>query len=389
MYQLILIRYGEIGLKGKNRREFEDKLIRNIKKSLHRSGIEGSEVYKTHGRIYVKAKHSLTQIVEILSKVAGIVSFSPCIQLPLDMDIVKETALRDLTEGDREGTFKVAVKRANKQFPHQTYEICNIIGSHVLNNTDKWKVDVKDPDATIRVEVRENDIYLFSKVIPGLGGMPVGSNGKALLLLSGGIDSPVAGYMTMKRGVGIEAIHFHSFPFTSERAKEKVIDLCKILTSYGSSIKLHIVPFTIIQKEIRQHCPEDLSITVMRRMMVRIAERIAIKRRALALVTGESIGQVASQTLESMFTIENVVKIPIFRPLIATDKTEVIKIAQHIGTYETSILPYEDCCTIFLPKKPKTKPRTIQAEAAEQSLDIDKLIAEAIAGIETIELGNE
>lgn len=383
MYQVVLIRYGEIGLKGKNRRNFEDKLIRNINKVLASNKVEAT-VSRTYGRLYVNINNNLAEITQCLQLVFGIVSFSPCIRLPLNIDEVKNAALKDMENFYGDKTFKVQVKRANKSFPHDTYEICNIVGSYILENKKGWKVDVKQPEVTVQIEVREEEIFVFSQNFKGLGGLPVGSNGKGLILLSGGIDSPVAGYLTMKRGVQLEAIHFHSFPFTSDRAKEKVVDLCSHLTKYGGKIMLHVVPFTNIQKEIRQHCPDDLSITIMRRMMVRIAEKLAIKRRALILVTGESIGQVASQTLESMFTIENIIKIPVIRPLITMDKTEIIQLAKEIDTYHTSILPYEDCCTIFLPKSPKTKPRPTQAEAAEANLKVEQLIEEAIEGIETI-----
>ncbi|MGF7186565.1 thiamine biosynthesis protein ThiI [Desulfitispora alkaliphila] len=384
MYDVVLIRYGEIGIKGKNRGEFEKKLINNINKVLHSNGVE-TKVQKTFGRMFVPLDNNWEVVKESLQRVFGIVSFSPCFKLPLDIEKAKEAALNDI-KGCEGKTFKVNTKRANKDFEYKTYDVNHLIGSHILRNTEDLTVDVKNPDINISVEIRDENIFLFSKTIPAAGGLPVGTNGKGLLLLSGGIDSPVAGYLTMKRGVQIEAIHFHSFPFTSDRAKEKVLDLGRIMAGYGGKVKLHIVHFTEIQTEIKKHCPEDLGITIMRRMMVRIAERLARKRRALALVTGESIGQVASQTLESMFTIENVIKIPVLRPLVAMDKTEIIDLAREIGTYETSILPYEDCCTIFVPKSPKTRPRVVQAESAEEGLDIEALIEKAMENIETIDL---
>jgi thiamine biosynthesis protein ThiI len=283
-------------------------------------------------------------------------------------------------------TFKVEARRANKQFPLQSPEIMKAVSRHVLANSgqDQLKVDVHNPELTLTVEVRETKAYVMCDVIDGPGGLPVGTAGKVMLLLSGGIDSPVAGWMAMKRGATVEAIHFHSFPFTSERAQEKVNELAKILAKHGGRVRLHNVYFTEIQKAIRKHCPEEYSVTIMRRFMMRIADRLAHKRKALALVTGESLGQVASQTLESMYTINHVTNIPILRPLIAIDKVEIMNIAKKIGTYETSILPYEDCCTIFLPKNPKTRPKVSEAEAAEAKLDIEALIEEALERTESI-----
>ncbi len=244
-------------------------------------------------------------------------------------------------------------------------------------------VDLNEPELEIHIEIRQEGAFLFSDAMPGAGGLPVGSSGKALLMLSGGIDSPVAGWLTMKRGVRLEAVHFHSFPFTSEQSRKKVEDLVQILTRYGGKIRLHIVPFTEIQTEIRKTCPESLGITIMRRMMLRIAERLALKYRALAIATGESLGQVASQTLESMLTINQVTRLPVLRPVVAYDKQEIIALAKQIGTYETSILPYEDCCTIFTPKSPKTRPRPEMAERAEQNLDVDGLVHRAVEQVES------
>jgi thiamine biosynthesis protein ThiI len=348
-----------------------------------------TNIEKSYGRIYVPIENNLEQVAAALKLLFGVVSFSPCFRLPKDIEAVKAAALKDISNYQGQKTFKVATKRAYKDFAYDSYAISREVGGHILLNSSGWAVDVKNPDVTINVEVREDEIFVFSQIVDGLGGLPVGSNGRGLLLLSGGIDSPVAGYLTMKRGVQIEAVHFHSFPFTSERAKEKVIDLCRVLVCYGGKIRLHIVPFSKIQTEIKKQCPEDLGITIMRRMMVRIAEKLARKRRALALVTGESIGQVASQTLESMYTIENVIKIPVLRPLIAMDKTEIIMLAKKIGSYDISILPYEDCCTVFLPKNPKTRPRPIQAEEAEQALPVAELIKEAVEKIETLVLGSD
>ncbi|MGB8955071.1 MAG: tRNA uracil 4-sulfurtransferase ThiI, partial [Tumebacillaceae bacterium] len=281
-------------------------------------------------------------------------------------------------------TFKVEGRRADKRFPLTSPEIAREVATHVLKNVEGLKVDVHNPELTLTVEVRESKAYLLCDIIPGPGGLPVGMSGKVMLLLSGGIDSPVAGWMAMKRGATVEGIHFQSFPFTSERAQEKVNDLAKILAKHGGRVRLHNVYFTEIQKAIRMHVPEEYSITIMRRIMMRIADRLAHQRKALALVTGESLGQVASQTLESMYVINNVTNMPILRPLVAMDKVDIMRIAKNIGTYETSILPYEDCCTVFMPKNPKTRPKLHEAEAAEAKLDIEALIQEALEKTETL-----
>jgi tRNA uracil 4-sulfurtransferase len=389
MYNLILIRFGEIGIKGKNRSDFERKLEENIVHMLEGLHVQ---VKRADGRIWVRmqGQENHEEAIERLRFVPGIVSLSPVKAVPLDMDAIRASAaeiMRRLVEnrGNRERlTFKVEAKRANKQFPFSSPEIAQKLGGHLLRQIPSIKVDVHEPEVTLWCEVRAEEAYLYSEVIPGPGGLPVGSSGRVLLLLSGGIDSPVAGWMALKRGAELEAIHYHSFPFTSERARQKVEDLAQILARYAGKVRLHVVHFTEIQKAIRQHCPEELSITIMRRFMFRIAERLAHRRRALALVTGESLGQVASQTLESMYTINHVTTMPVLRPLVALDKTEIMRVAKEIGTYETSILPYEDCCTIFLPKSPKTRPRVEEALAAEQNLDIESLVAEALEKTETV-----
>jgi tRNA uracil 4-sulfurtransferase len=280
----------------------------------------------------------------------------------------------------------VVSKRANKKFLIGSQELNRRIGGYILAHAKEVKVDVHQPDLYVHVEVRNQHSYVYGNDIAGLGGLPVGSSGRVMLLLSGGIDSPVAGYLALKRGVELHAVHFHSYPFTSDRAKQKVIDLAQILTRFAGKIHLHVVPFTEIQTEINKHCYESYTITIMRRMMLRIAEELANRNGALALVTGESLGQVASQTLESMRTINAVTHMPILRPVIGMDKQEIMAISKQIGTYETSILPYEDCCTIFLPKAPKTKPDILVAERQEAKLDVEKLVIEAVEGTEVIEL---
>lgn len=385
MYTDILIRYGEISLKGKNRKIFEKILVKNIKDGLQDLG--RYQIDRTFGRVFLrKAGEHVDEIVNRLVQVPGIVSVSPVVRTNLDIEAAKEVAFLVLDDAlPKGGSFKVETKRANKNFPMKSPEITPAVAGYILSHweekyTDKQlTVDVHNPEATLYVEVRSEDIYLYSKVVYGPGGLPVGASGRGMLLLSGGIDSPVAGWMGMKRGVTVDALHFYSFPFTSERSKEKVIDLTKILARYSGKIRLFIGYFTNIQKAIGLNCPERLHITIMRRMMMRMATEIARQNGAKVLFTGESLGQVASQTVESMEVINAVTNIPILRPLVCMDKTEIIDISRKIGTYETSILPYEDCCTVFVPDAPATKPRLKDAEEAENGMDIEGLIQEAIA----------
>lgn len=389
IYDTILVRLGELALKGKNRNQFESKLIHNIEVRLH--AFPNVKLHRTFGRIYIDLNGTpLEDVIQRLKKVFGIVSFSPAIRVEADIQKMKEAALRIIDDLDIfPNTFKVSARRPDRTFPLSSMEIPQHVGGYILANHDgKIRVDVHNPDVEIKIEVREEGVYIMGKVIPGAGGFPVGTNGKVLLLLSGGIDSPVAGWYMLKKGVRLEAIHFHSYPFTSERAKDKVIDLAQQLTAWGGRIRLHVVPFTEIQTEIKKNCPEDLLVTVMRRYMMRIAERVAENIDALALATGESLGQVASQTLDSMNTINRVVQLPVLRPLIAMDKTEIVKVAQDIGTFDTSILPYEDCCTIFTPKNPRTKPKPKVLERVEalSGMDMERLIENAVNSIEVIEL---
>lgn len=382
-YDHILIRYGEMSLKGKNIKQFIIKLQENLQQKIKE--FPNVKVTRTQGRMFVLLNgHDPEPIMEKCKKVFGIQSLSLAIKVDNDIDQIKEAALFALQNAKDVKTFKVAVKRINKNFPIQTNELNQLLGAHLLTNTDGITVDVHNPDVEVKVEIRLEAAYITSKAIPGLGGLPVGTSGKSLLLLSGGIDSPVAGFLAMKRGVHLEAIHFHSPPYTSERAKQKVIDLSKQLTKYGKSIKIHIVPFTKLQQEIFREMPESYAMTIMRRMMFRIAEQVSRNEKILSLTTGENLGQVASQTMESMHAINDVTNYPIIRPLITMDKQEVIDISKQIGTYETSILPYEDCCTIFVPKAPKTKPRLEKVTYYESTYDFTKSIEEAIDGIETI-----
>lgn len=381
----ILLRYGELSVKGKNKKDFEERLVRNIRQKLER--FEGIKVSRHFGRLFVDLNGNPADlIVEELKDVFGLVGFSPAMRVATDLEVIKKATLQLLqSQGEAVKTFKVECKRADKRFPTGSQEMNRLLGGYLLANSE-FKVDVRKPDLYVHVEIRSmQDTYIFGNDIAGAGGLPVGTSGRVLLLLSGGIDSPVAGYLALKRGVELHAIHFHSYPYTSDRAKQKVIDLAKQLTRFGGKIRLHVVPFTEIQTEINKHCYESYTITIMRRFMLRIAEAVAKKNKALALVTGESLGQVASQTLESMTAINAVTNMPILRPVIGWDKTEIIDISKKIDTYETSILPYEDCCTIFTPKAPKTRPDVEVCEYLETKLNVEQLVQEAVDGVEMMD----
>ena len=389
MKKAIIIRFCEIHLKGKNRGYFEKMLIENIKRSL--SGIE-HDFTVCHCRYMVEnfSEYDYDLIVDKLTKIAGIHSISPVTVCESNIESIT-TAVLDLMK-DKEGTFKINTNRADKNFPMLSTEISPYIGGQILKRyAPRLKVKIKDADYIVNVDIREAEdakTFVFTDVIKGIGGMPVGSAGKGLLLVSGGIDSPVAGYMTAKRGMKIDALHFHSFPYTGEAAKQKVIDLSKIVAEYnGGAMNLYVVSFTKIQEAIHENCPESFMITMMRRFMMRIAERLSLKVGAQAIITGESLGQVASQTVESITSSNSVVeKLPVLRPLIMLDKIDIIDISEKIGTYQTSILPYEDCCTVFLPKYPLIKPNLNKVIEAEKRLDVEGLIEDALANIELIEL---
>ncbi|MBR8660873.1 tRNA uracil 4-sulfurtransferase ThiI [Brevibacillus sp. NL20B1] len=377
-YDVILIRYGELALKGRNRDLFEAALVQSVKSVLR--PFANIKVRRNYGRMYVELHgEDAHAVVERLRRVFGISSISPTVQVEPDEQAIKAKALELIRHlQPQPKTFRVETRRADKRFPKQSMEVSRMVGTHILRNIPEIKVDVHQPEAVVNIEIRAEGTYISCETIPGPGGLPVGSGGKVLLLLSGGIDSPVAGWKMMKRGVTLEAIHFHSYPFTSERALQKVRDLAQKLALWGGNVRLHVVPFTEIQTAIREKCPEDYLITIMRRFMMRIAEQVAARTGALALATGESLGQVASQTLESMNTINKVVSIPILRPLIGMDKTEITDIARRIDTYELSILPYEDCCTIFTPKNPVTRPKPHVAERFEEKLDVAALVEDAV-----------
>ena len=388
-YKSFLVKYGEIGVKGKNRYLFEDALMKQIRIAL--TAVEGEFVVsKELGRIYVDADkdYDEDEVISALTKVFGIVAVCPMVRIEdKDFENLKKAVVEymDKVYENKKITFKVDTRRADKNYPGTSETINADLGEAILNAFPEIRVDVRKPDVLLKVEIRRY-INIYSLSIPGPGGMPIGTNGRAMLLLSGGIDSPVAGYMIAKRGVTVEAVYFHAPPYTSERAKQKVIDLAQIVSQYAGPINLHIVNFTDIQLYIYENCPHEELIIIMRRYMMKIAERIGRGNQAMALITGESIGQVASQTVQSLVTTNEVCTMPVFRPLIGFDKQEIVEIAEKIGSYETSIQPYEDCCTIFVAKHPVTKPDLDHIHQSEEKLSekIDALVEEAIATKERV-----
>lgn len=379
----ILIRYGELGLKGKNMKQFIIQLQRNIKAALW--AYPNIRVKRTQGRLFVELQGAKAEpIIEELKKIYGIHSMSLAIKVENDLNDIKAGALTAMNQNKEQTTFKISVRRANKGFPIGSQEMNQILGAYVLKNIHGLTVDVHQPAVEISVEIRENATYITTKNVSGAGGLPVGTAGKTLLLLSGGIDSPVAGHLMMKRGIQLEMIHFHSPPFTSERAKQKVLDLTKVLTKYGGSIKVHLVPFTDLQQEIFKSIPERFAMTVMRRVMLRVSEKVCEKEGILSLTTGESLGQVASQTLASMNVINEVTNLPILRPLVALDKSDIISHSHKIATYDISIRPYEDCCTVFVPKAPVTNPKRDIVQQFESKVDFSEHIEAALEGIEQL-----
>lgn len=390
-FHSFLIKYGEIGIKGKNRYIFEDALVRQIRFAL--KDVDGEfYVHKSYGRVYVDCdgEYDYEETVESLSRVFGIVGICPVVRLEdkgfeeLKKEVV---AYMDEMYPDKNKTFKVEARRSKKSYPLQSMQINCQLGEVILDAFPEMKVDVHHPDIMLNVEVRE-EIYLYSENIPGPGGMPVGTNGSAMLLLSGGIDSPVAGYMIAKRGVSLEATYFHAPPYTSERAKEKVVDLARLVSKYSGPIKLNVVNFTDIQLYIYEKCPHEELTIIMRRYMMKIAEHFAKQDGCLGMITGESIGQVASQTMQSLNVTNAVCTLPVYRPLIGFDKRDIVEISEKINTYETSILPFEDCCTIFVAKHPVTKPILEKIEKSELNLaeGIDELVQKAIDTVEVIKV---
>lgn len=375
----ILIRYGEISTKGKNRKQFISRLRENLRFVFQ--DVTDLRIRSEHDRMYLRSshEHEMAILLERLPRVFGIQSFSPVAECKTDLEEMKALAVKIVEGIDYKGkTFKVNVRRAYKKFELDTYELNRDLAGHVLTTLPGMTVQMKNPEIELVVEVRENGTYMMVEKIPGATGLPVGSNGKALLLLSGGIDSPVAAYFIMKRGVRIEAIHFFSPPFTSDQSLEKVKDLCQQISQFGGKVRLHIIPFTEIQQTIQQNVPENVTMTSTRRMMMKISDLVRKEIDAKVLVTGENLGQVASQTLESLAAINDVTTTPILRPLITYDKLEIIDVAQKIGTYETSIRPYEDCCTVFTPASPKTKPKIDKMNYYESFTDFDEMIERAI-----------
>lgn len=386
-YDRILIRYGEISTKGRNRNKFVDKLKKSIQRAI--SDFPNAKVQGQRERMYIVLNgENGAEIIERIRGIFGISSFSPAVKTSKEIEEMKDAALQLFREVYEEGkTFKISARRADKRYALDTNELNQVFGTHLLKNVPNLKVDVKNPDIDLRVEVREEATYLSCENIPGAGGLPIGSSGKAMLMLSGGIDSPVAGFLAMKRGLEIEAVHFFSPPFTSERSKQKVIELAeKLAKANGGYFTLHVVPFTATQQLIHKQVPENYTMTTTRRLMLRITDALRERHEALAIVTGESLGQVASQTLESMYAINDVTATPILRPLIMMDKTDIIKIAQDIDTHDISIQPFEDCCTVFVPASPKTKPKKEKVEFYESFVDFDPLIKEAVEGTETIHI---
>ena len=392
MFHAFLIKYSEIGIKGKNRYVFEDALVREMERAL--SKVDGSfEVTKEMGRIYVNmvGEYDFDGAVDALKHVFGIAGICPVV-------IVEDTDTENLAREvvkyvgevypDKNRSFKVCARRAKKSYPMDSMELNAFLGGEILDAYPEMKVDVHSPEIYLTVEVRDR-IYIYSETIPGAGGMPTGTAGKAMLLLSGGIDSPVAGYMISRRGVTIDAVYFHAPPYTSERAKDKVVDLAKKVSKYCGRINLRVVNFTEIQLAIYDHCPHDELTIIMRRYMMKIAERFANESGCHALITGESIGQVASQTMQSLMCTNEVCGIPVFRPLIAFDKQDIISIAQKIDTYETSVLPYEDCCTIFVAKHPVTKPDINRIKKSEKKLEgiVEEMFEKAVETAQLIEIG--
>ncbi|EII2692934.1 tRNA 4-thiouridine(8) synthase ThiI [Staphylococcus pseudintermedius] len=384
IYDHILVRYGELTLKGGNRKTFVSQLRSNVKRAL--MPLKGYEVKANRDRMYIQLEPEadIEEMMTRISKVFGVHSISPVLKLEKSMDAVYEHARLFAQNYEAGDSFKIEVKRSDKNFEYETFAIQRMVGGEVLKSNTSLHVDVRQPDHEIKVEVRLDAIYMYDRIIPAIGGLPVGTGGKTLLMLSGGIDSPVAGMEVMRRGVTIEAIHFHSPPFTSEKAKEKVIELTRIMAERVGSIRLHIVPFTEVQKQIHKVVHERYTMTSTRRMMLRIADKVVYQIGADAIVNGENLGQVASQTLKSMYAINAVTNTPILRPLLSLDKEEIVQKAKDIGTFGTSIQPYEDCCTIFTPKNPVTEPQFEKVLQYESGFDFEEMIDRAVGNIETI-----
>ena len=384
MEAVMLVRYAEIHLKGLNRPYFERSLMKRISIALRPLPVK---VVREQGRVFVFGipAESMHEAADKLTRVFGIHSVSPALAVEKDWDAMVEAAkalVARRIEGVDSASFKVIARRADKRFAMRSQDICRVMGGLLLESYPALRVDVHNPDFYVGVEVRQEQAFVFAEELAGAGGMPVGTNGHAMLLISGGIDSPVAGHMIAKRGVRISAVHFYSYPYTSERAREKVVDLTRVLSSYAGEVGLYLVPFTEIQLAIYEKCPKSETTVLMRRLMMQIAEKIALTCGAQALITGESIGQVASQTIEGLTVTNDAVDMPVFRPLIGFDKEEIVTRAKAIGSYETSILPFEDCCTVFVPQHPVTRPKLEEIRKSEARLDFSQMIETAIANTE-------
>jgi thiamine biosynthesis protein ThiI len=391
MKEIVLCKYGEIALKGLNKSSFEAMMVKTIKRRLKSCG--HIKVTRAQSTLYVEPLDEscdVDEVVDRLTKIFGIVKICRCCVLEKSMEDILTKSLGYIADDlDCARTFKVDAKRSDKKFPFKSPEICREMGGAILDRFPHLKVDVHNPDVLVTVEIREENAYVHAGQLDGAGGIPVGSSGKALLLLSGGIDSPVAGYMMARRGAVIDAIHFEAPPYTSERAKMKVEKLAKLMTPYCGDIYFHCVPFTEIQEALRDNCPEELFTILMRRLMMEIAQRIAADTGAQALVTGESLGQVASQTMYAMVCTDAACRIPVFRPCVGMDKSEIVEIARKIDTFETSILPYEDCCTVFTPKHPKTRPTVAEVEEAQAMYDFEPMIRKAVEETKSYLIKNE
>ena len=386
--EILLIKNGELALKGLNRRTFEEALMSNLRYRLRHYG--DFLIRRAQSTTYIEPKNDYADMEgasDAVSRVFGIAAYSRARVTEKDMTAIQQAAVAYL--GDQLATaktFKVEAKRADKAFPYTSPEISREVGGYVLSHYHHLKVDVRNPEVLIMVEIRDFGAYIHAQQLPGAGGMPVGTGGKAAIMISGGIDSPVAAYMMAKRGIQLTGIHFASPPYTSERAEQKVISLMEKVGRYAGNMKLHIVPFTRIQEEIQKHCPEEYFTIIMRRFMMRLAQRVARDAECGALITGESLGQVASQTIPAMAVVDTLAKIPVFRPLIGMDKEEIVVISRKIDTFELSIQPYEDCCTVFTPRHPNTRPKLRLVEEAEAALDVDALVEEALEGVRTLQV---
>ena len=387
--KLYIVRCGEVALKGMNKPYFERILLERVRKAIE--CYEDAEAKWIDGLMFVRVPADIPEddVIAKCVRVFGVASVSPAVEAPKNIDEIGKVAAEFMQKIiDEEGiqTFKVKGKRADKSFAVQSPEIGRIVGAIILKSCKVLRVDVHDPQVTLTVDVRREGAYIFRDKIRGFGGLPLGTNGKGLILMSGGIDSPVAAFMMAKRGMSIEAVHFHSYPYTSQRAQKKVEDLVRVLAGYMGTVRMHVINLLPIQEQIVTHCPEDETTLLVRRFMMRIAEQVAVKNGDMMLITGEDLGQVASQTAEALVVTDSVVKMPVMRPLIAMDKVDIMDKAREIGTYDISIQPYEDCCTVFLPKHPVTKPKLDRIEASESALDVQALVDAAVASEEIIDI---